>query len=145
MAKEQGLIDNKRYDFLWVTDFPLLEFDEEENRYVACHHPFTSPRDEDIKLLETSPEKAKAKAYDIVLNGLEIGGGSIRIHDPKLQSKVFRAIGLMAGPERPPVTPPNIGCIRSTSTAIAGTELISVMAWAPSPCVAMTISLISDT
>ncbi|MCX7950516.1 MAG: Asp-tRNA(Asn)/Glu-tRNA(Gln) amidotransferase GatCAB subunit C, partial [Clostridiales bacterium] len=75
------------------TEFPLLEYDEEENRYVAVHHPFTSPMDEDIELLETEPGKVRAKAYDIVLNGEEIGGGSIRIHDTKLQERIFNALG----------------------------------------------------
>ena len=78
---------------LWVTDFPLLEWDEEENRYVACHHPFTSPKDEDIPLLDTDPGKARAKAYDMVINGYEAGGGSIRIHSSELQEKMFETIG----------------------------------------------------
>lgn len=94
LGKKLGLIDESKYNLLWVTDFPLLEYDEEEKRYVAKHHPFTSPRDEDIELLETAPEKVLAKAYDIVLNGTEIGGGSIRIHDSGLQAKMFKAIGL---------------------------------------------------
>lgn len=95
LAKKLGLIgpENKDYKFLWVTEFPLLEYDEEENRYVAVHHPFTSPMDEDIELLETEPGKVRAKAYDIVLNGEEIGGGSIRIHDTKLQERMFKALG----------------------------------------------------
>ncbi|SKA81363.1 aspartyl-tRNA synthetase [Caloramator quimbayensis] len=86
--------DNNEYKFLWVTEFPLVEFDEEEGRYVAVHHPFTAPMDEDIKYLETDIGKVRAKAYDIVLNGEEIGGGSIRIHDTKLQERMFNAIGL---------------------------------------------------
>lgn len=86
--------NNKEFKFLWVTEFPLLEYDEEEERYVAMHHPFTSPMDEDIELLETNPEKVRAKAYDMVLNGEEIGGGSIRIHDTKLQERMFKALGL---------------------------------------------------
>lgn len=86
--------NNKEFKFLWVTEFPLLEYDEEEGRYVAMHHPFTSPMDEDIELLETNPEKVRAKAYDMVLNGEEIGGGSIRIHDTKLQERMFKALGL---------------------------------------------------
>lgn len=95
LARKLGLIgpDNKEYKFLWVTEFPLLEYDEEEGRYVAVHHPFTSPMDEDIELLETEPGKVRAKAYDIVLNGEEIGGGSIRIHDTKLQERMFKALG----------------------------------------------------
>ncbi|MCX7884986.1 MAG: aspartate--tRNA ligase [Caloramator sp.] len=87
-------LENKEFKFLWVTEFPLVEFDEEEGRYVAVHHPFTAPMDEDIKYLETDIGKVRAKAYDIVLNGEEIGGGSIRIHDTKLQERLFNAIGL---------------------------------------------------
>ena len=79
---------------LWVTDFPLLEWDEETKRYYAMHHPFTSPREEDFELLETSPGEARAKAYDLVLNGNEIAGGSIRIHDSSIQSKMFKALGI---------------------------------------------------
>ena len=75
------------------TDFPLFEYDEEENRYVAMHHPFTSPKDEDVEYLTTDPSKAHAKAYDIVLNGYELGGGSIRIHDANMQQKMFKALG----------------------------------------------------
>ncbi len=93
LAKRLDLIDKEQYNFLWVTEFPLLEYDEEEKRYVAMHHPFTSPMDEDIEFLETAPEKVRAKAYDIVLNGCELGGGSIRIHDTDLQSKMFKALG----------------------------------------------------
>ena len=93
IAKRLDLIDQTRFDVLWVTDFPLLEWDEEENRYVACHHPFTSPRDEDIPLLDTDPGKARAKAYDMVINGYEAGGGSIRIHSSELQEKMFETIG----------------------------------------------------
>jgi len=95
LARKLGLVgpNNKEYKFLWVTEFPLLEYDEEEGRYVAVHHPFTSPMDEDIELLETDPGRVRAKAYDIVLNGEEIGGGSIRIHDTKLQERMFKALG----------------------------------------------------
>lgn len=94
LAKRHGLIDNSKYNFLWVTEFPLLEYDEEEKRYVAMHHPFTSPMDEDLELLDTNPLMARAKAYDIVLNGYELGGGSIRIHRQELQEKMFKLIGL---------------------------------------------------
>lgn len=93
LAKRFDLADTSKPNLLWVTDFPLLEFDEEENRYVAKHHPFTSPRDEDIPLLKTAPEKVCAKAYDMVLNGNEVGGGSIRINDPELQQDMFQALG----------------------------------------------------
>jgi len=80
--------------FAWVVDFPMFEYDEEEKRYVAMHHPFTSPRDEDLELLATDPGKVYAKAYDMVLNGTEIGGGSIRIHRRDVQKQIFSAIGL---------------------------------------------------
>ncbi len=83
----------KGYDILWVVDFPLLEYDEEAGRFAAVHHPFTAPKTEDIPMLDTHPEKVKAKAYDIVMNGVEIGGGSIRIHDGCLQRKMFNALG----------------------------------------------------
>lgn len=93
LARKLGLLNNEEYKFLWVTEFPLYEHDEEENRWVAKHHPFTSPMDEDMEYLDTDPGKVRAKAYDIVLNGVEIGGGSIRIHDQKLQSKMFDMLG----------------------------------------------------
>ncbi|HDK5665084.1 TPA: aspartate--tRNA ligase [Staphylococcus pseudintermedius] len=93
LGKERGLIDPEQYNFLWVTDWPLLEYDEEARRYVAAHHPFTSPKVEDIDLLETAPEQAQAQAYDLVLNGFELGGGSIRIHDGELQQCMFKALG----------------------------------------------------
>ncbi len=96
IADRKGLLKDDEYKFLWVVDFPLLEMDEESGRYKAMHHPFTSPRDEDVELLKTQPGKVKAKAYDIVLNGVELGGGSIRIHDSKLQSMMFEALGLSA-------------------------------------------------
>lgn len=93
IAKRINIIDESQFKFLWVTEFPLLEYDEEEKRYVAKHHPFTSPMDEDIEYLDTDPGRVRAKAYDIVLNGTEIGGGSIRIHDQALQSKMFKLLG----------------------------------------------------
>ena len=94
LARKHNLIQPGRYNFLWVQDFPLLEWDEEESRWAATHHPFTSPRDEDFDLLTTDPGKVRAKAYDVVLNGLEIGGGSIRIHRNSIQKKVFKALGI---------------------------------------------------
>ncbi len=93
MAERLGLRDPKRFSPLWVVDFPLLEWDEETGRYHAMHHPFTSPKPEDIPLLDTAPDKVRANAYDLVLNGNEIGGGSIRIHDQDLQRKMFRLLG----------------------------------------------------
>jgi len=93
LAKRFELINNSIYDLLWVTEFPLLDFDEEENRYVAMHHPFTCPMDEDLELLDTDPLKVRAKAYDCVLNGYELGGGSIRIHRQELQEKMFGLLG----------------------------------------------------
>lgn len=94
MAKRRGLIDENKLAFTWVVDFPMFEYSEEEKRYVAMHHPFTSPREEDIPLLAADPGKVYAKAYDMVLNGTEIGGGSIRIHRRDVQDAVFHAIGL---------------------------------------------------
>ena len=94
IAGELGLLDDNQFNFLWVTDFPLFEYDEEEGRFQAMHHPFTAPKDEDIDKVESDPGNAHAKAYDIVLNGVELGGGSIRIHDRELQSHMFKALGL---------------------------------------------------
>ncbi len=96
LAKRLDLIDKSRFDFLWVVDFPLFEYDKEENRYVAKHHPFTSPKDGDFDKLETAPGETLAKAYDLVLNGTEVGGGSIRISTPDLQAKMFKALGFTA-------------------------------------------------
>lgn len=94
IASDLNEIDENKFEFVWITEFPLFEYDEEANRYVAKHHPFTSPTDEDIERIETHPAEVKAKAYDIVINGDEIGGGSIRITDRVLQQKMFRALGL---------------------------------------------------
>jgi aspartyl-tRNA synthetase len=94
MGRELDLIDSSVYNFLWVTDFPLVEWDKEEKRYVALHHPFTSPKTDEIEKLEDSPESMNARAYDLVLNGSEIGGGSIRIHNSDVQSKMFRVLGI---------------------------------------------------
>ena len=94
MAKRLGLIDEDKLAFAWVVDFPMFEYDDEEKRFVAMHHPFTSPRDEDLQYLESDPGRVYAKAYDMVLNGTEIGGGSIRIHRREVQKEVFAAIGL---------------------------------------------------
>lgn len=94
IADKFDLRKSDEYDILWVTDFPLFEYNEEEDRMVAKHHPFTSPRDEDVELLETEPEKVRAKAYDIVMNGDEMGGGSIRISNSELQKRMFNALGI---------------------------------------------------
>ena len=93
LAKQMGLLKKEEYKFLWVVEFPLLEFSEEENRYVAMHHPFTMPMDEDIPLLDTDPGKVRAKAYDITLNGTELGGGSVRIYQGEIQEKMFEILG----------------------------------------------------
>ena len=93
IAKDLDLIDKDSYEMLWITDFPLFEYDDEEGRYVAKHHPFTSPKDEDLDIILTEPEKARAKAYDIVINGDEMGGGSIRINDQEIQKQMFTALG----------------------------------------------------
>jgi aspartyl-tRNA synthetase len=94
LGKRLGLIPENSLNFLWVTEFPLLEWDEEDKRYVAIHHPFTSPMAEDVPLLKTEPGKARAKAYDLVLNGIELGGGSIRIHQREVQEQMFDLLGL---------------------------------------------------
>ena len=94
LAKRLSLIPEDTLNFLWVTEFPLLEYDEEQQRYIAIHHPFTAPMDEDLLLLETEPLKVRAKAYDMVLNGIELGGGSIRIHRRGIQEQIFSALGL---------------------------------------------------
>ncbi|HTK29034.1 MAG TPA: aspartate--tRNA ligase [Vicinamibacterales bacterium] len=94
LAKREKLFDPERFAFTWVTDFPLLEYHEEDGRWYSMHHPFTAPRDEDVDQLETDPGAVRAKAYDLVLNGSEIGGGSIRIHDASLQARVFRRLGI---------------------------------------------------
>ena len=97
IGREEKLIPEGRHDFLWVTDFPLLEWHEEDARWYATHHPFTSPREEDLPFLESEPGRVKSRAYDVVLNGMELGGGSIRIHRPDVQSRIFSALGI--GPE----------------------------------------------
>ncbi len=93
LAKRLDLIDKSKFNFLWVTEFPMFEYSEEEDRYVAKHHPFTAPMDEDIDLIEKDPQNARAKAYDVILNGCELGGGSIRIYDADLQERMFAALG----------------------------------------------------
>ncbi|MFY9498400.1 MAG: aspartate--tRNA ligase [Tepidanaerobacteraceae bacterium] len=94
LGKVLDLIDKDKLNFLWITEFPLLEYSEEEKRFVARHHPFTSPMEEDIPLLDKDPAKVRSKAYDVILNGTELGGGSIRIHDAELQKKMFEVLGI---------------------------------------------------
>jgi aspartyl-tRNA synthetase len=93
-ARERGLIDDAKFAFCWVTDFPLVEWNEGEKRWFAMHHPFTSPREADLDHLELDPARVRARAYDIVLNGTELGGGSIRIHRPDVQTRMFRLLGI---------------------------------------------------
>lgn len=93
LAKQMELLDKDEYKFLWVTEFPLLEWSDEENRFMAMHHPFTMPMEEDLEFIDSDPGRVRAKAYDIVLNGNEIGGGSVRIFDPEIQSKMFEVLG----------------------------------------------------
>jgi len=94
LAKSLKLIPENKFSFVWIIDFPLFEWDEEENRLVSVHHPFTHPKEEDIPLLDTNPLKVRSRAYDIVLNGVEIGGGSIRIHKRELQEKIFALLNI---------------------------------------------------
>ena len=93
LANQLGLLDKSQYNFLWVTEFPLLEWNEEQNRFTAMHHPFTMPMEEDLDLIDTDPGKVRAKAYDIVLNGTELGGGSVRIHQNNIQEMMFETLG----------------------------------------------------
>ena len=93
VASQLGLKNKSEFSFLWVTEFPMFEWSEEEQRWTACHHPFTQPKEEDIPLLDTEPGKVKANAYDIILNGYELGGGSLRIYDNELQKKIFNVLG----------------------------------------------------
>ncbi len=93
LASQMELLDKNEYKFLWVTEFPLLEWNDEQNRYTAMHHPFTMPVEEDLQYIDSEPGRVRAKAYDIVLNGNEIGGGSVRIFNPEIQSKMFEVLG----------------------------------------------------
>jgi aspartyl-tRNA synthetase len=96
LGEKLGLIPQNDYALVWVVDFPLMEFDAEEKRYVALHHPFTAPIDEDLPLIDSEPAKSRSKAYDLALNGIEIGGGSIRIHQVELQKKILGLMGISA-------------------------------------------------
>lgn len=93
LARQMDLLDKNEYKFLWVTEFPLFEWSEEQNRYTAMHHPFTMPMEEDLEYIDSDPGRVRAKAYDIVLNGNEIGGGSVRIFNPEIQNKMFEVLG----------------------------------------------------
>ncbi len=93
VGRQLGLRDKDKFACLWIVDFPMFEWSDEEHRLMAMHHPFTHPKDEDIPLLDTKPEDVRADAYDMVINGVEVGGGSIRIHDSKLQAKMFEILG----------------------------------------------------
>jgi len=93
LGKELGMIDESKYNFLWVTDWPLLEYDESEGRYYAAHHPFTMPFREDLEKMDSDPGAVRAQAYDVVLNGYELGGGSIRIFERNVQEKMFKLLG----------------------------------------------------
>jgi len=94
LGKKLKLIDESKDDFLWIVDFPLFEWSEEEQKIVSVHHPFTRPKDSDIERMEKEPLKVKGRIYDIIWNGFELGGGSIRIHEPELQSRVFKILNL---------------------------------------------------
>ena len=94
LGNKLNLIDKEKWDFFWVVDFPLVEYDEDEKRHIAVHHPFTSPKHDDIGLMDKHPLKVRAQAHDLVLNGVEIGGGSIRIHHRELQEKMFMLLGI---------------------------------------------------
>jgi aspartyl-tRNA synthetase len=100
LGRELGLIDRSAWRFLWVTDFPLLEWDDEEDRWKAVHHPFTRPNDESVALLDSDPGAARAVAYDLVVNGIEIAGGSFRIHEPDLQARIFGLLGITPEEQR---------------------------------------------
>jgi aspartyl-tRNA synthetase len=100
LGRELDLIDHEAWRFLWVTDFPLLEWDEDEDRWKAVHHPFTRPNDEGLELLDADPGAARAVAYDLVVNGLEIAGGSFRIHEPELQARIFDLLGISPEEQR---------------------------------------------
>ena len=93
MGRQLGLMDKNKFECLWIVDFPLFEWSDEEQRLMSTHHPFTMPNPDDVPLLDTDPAKVRAKAYDFVCNGIEVGGGSLRIHDGKLQAKMFEVLG----------------------------------------------------
>jgi aspartyl-tRNA synthetase len=155
LARKDGLLDPDTYQFLWVVDFPLLEWDAEAKRYVSMHHPFTSPHDADIALLESEPGRVRAKAYDLVLNGSEVGGGSIRIHDADLQRRIFSLLNISPEDARLRFgfflealeygTPPHggiaLGLDRLTAILAGETSIREVIAF---PKTAAAVDLMSD-
>ena len=122
LAKSLDLLKKDDFRFLWVTEFPLLEWSEEQNRFVAMHHPFTMPMEEDLDKIDSDPGAVRAQAYDIVLNGNEIGGGSVRIHQDDIQSRDVRSTWIYAGTGTETVRIPS-GCIQIWSTATRRTGI----------------------
>ena len=120
LAKQLELLDKNEYRFVWITEFPLLEWSEEQNRFVAMHHPFTMPMEEDLQYIDSDPGRVRAKAYDIVLNGNEIGGGSVRIFDQDIQSKMFKYLDLRKNRLRSSSDPSDSIQIRSTAARRIG-------------------------
>ncbi len=155
LARREGWIPPGRWNFLWVVDFPLFEYDPADQRWYSLHHPFTSPLPEDRPMIESDPGKVRAEAYDLVLNGLEIGGGSIRIHDGELQARVFRALGMTDEDAREKFgffldaleygTPPHggiaLGLDRMAMLLVGGTSIRDVIAF---PKTARAVDLMSD-
>ncbi len=133
LARQMELLDKNEYKFLWITEFPLLEWSDEQNRFTAMHHPFTMPMEEDLQYIDSDPGRVRAKAYDIVLNGNEIGGGSVRIFNQEIQSKMFEVLGFT--PEQAQeqfgfllnafkygVDPPHAGLAYGLNTVDGGTK-----------------------
>jgi aspartyl-tRNA synthetase len=129
LGKTRGLLDEKAWEFLWVVHFPLVEWDEEENRWSSVHHPFTSPVLDQLSLMETDPGKVAARAYDVVLNGNEVGGGSIRIHDPSVQAKAFACLGIGAEEAKE-----RFGFFIDALSYGTPRTAVSLSGWTVSPC-----------
>ena len=121
LAEELGLLDKNEFRFVWITEFPLLEWSDEENRFMAMHHPFTMPMEEDWDKIDSDPGSVRAKAYDIVLNGNEIGGGSVRIHQDDIQEKMFEVLGFTK--EQPGISSASCSAPSSTEFPSRGTGL----------------------